>query len=162
MSRLILPSRAEVIIREDVLENASDPRPNAFFDARTGMLRVYHGPMYGNPGGSLVPLQAQHVPIGTPAPPPSAWANPWAGMIGGMSGRWPFNVNQRGGGGDQGMQNSGNSGNNHYSRYGCPALPVLFYSVLTITVATGLMVRETILEVRQDHMEKPTITAAHR
>ncbi|OBT40196.1 hypothetical protein VE00_08815 [Pseudogymnoascus sp. WSF 3629] len=115
MSRLILPSRAEVIIREDVLENASDPRPNAFFDARTGMLRVYHGPMYGNPGGSLVPLQAQHVPIGTPAPPPSAWANPWVGMIGGMSGRWPFNVNQRGGGGDQGMQNGGNSGNNHYS-----------------------------------------------
>ncbi|OAF61719.2 hypothetical protein VC83_01578 [Pseudogymnoascus destructans] len=115
MSRLILPSRAEVIIREDVLENASDPRPNAFFDARTGMLRVYHGPMYGNPGASLVPLQAQHVPIGTPAPPPSAWANPWAGMIGGMSGRWPFNVNQRGGGGDQGMQNSGNSENNYNS-----------------------------------------------
>lgn len=84
-----------MIIREDVLENPSDPRPNAFFDARTGMLRVYHGPMYGNPGGSLVPLQAQHVPIGTPAPPTSAWTNPWAGMMGGMTGRWPFSVNQR-------------------------------------------------------------------
>lgn len=117
MSRLILPSRAEVIIREDVLENASDPRPNAFFDARTGMLRVYHGPMYGNPGGSLVPLQAQHVPIGTPAPPTSAWTNPWAGMMGGMGGRWPFSVNQRGGGGDQGMQNGGPPGNKYYSRY---------------------------------------------
>jgi hypothetical protein len=118
MSRLILPSRAEVIIREDVLENPSDPRPNAFFDARTGMLRVYHGPMYGNPGGSLVPLQAQHVPIGTPAPPTSAWTNPWAGMMGGMTGRWPFSVNQRGGGGDQGMQHGGPTGNKNYSRYG--------------------------------------------
>ncbi|KFY65106.1 hypothetical protein V496_02851 [Pseudogymnoascus sp. VKM F-4515 (FW-2607)] len=115
MSHLILPSRAEVIIREDVLENASDPRPNAFFDARTGMLRVYHGPMYGNQGGSLVPLQAQHVPIGTPAPPTSAWTNPWAGMMGGMGGRWPFSVNQRGGGGDQGMQNGGPPGNKNYS-----------------------------------------------
>lgn len=107
-----------MIIREDVLENPSDPRPNAFFDARTGMLRVYHGPMYGNPGGSLVPLQAQHVPIGTPAPPTSAWTNPWAGMMGGMTGRWPFGVNQRGGGGDQGMQNGGPTGNKNYSRYG--------------------------------------------
>ncbi|KFY41605.1 hypothetical protein V495_04874 [Pseudogymnoascus sp. VKM F-4514 (FW-929)] len=115
MSRLILPSRAEVIIREDVLENPSDPRPNAFFDARTGMLRVYHGPMYGNPGGSLVPLQAQHVPIGTPAPPTSAWTNPWAGMMGGMTGRWPFGVSQRGGGGDQGMQHGGPTGNKNYS-----------------------------------------------
>ncbi|KFY21743.1 hypothetical protein V493_07164 [Pseudogymnoascus sp. VKM F-4281 (FW-2241)] len=115
MSRLILPSRAEVIIREDVLENPSDPRPNAFFDARTGMLRVYHGPIYGNPGGSLVPLQAQHIPIGTPAPPTSAWASPWAGMMGGMTGRWPFSVNQRGGGGDHDMQNGGPSGNKYYS-----------------------------------------------
>lgn len=121
MSRLILPSRAEVIIREDVLENASDPRPNAFFDARTGMLRVYHGPVYGNPGGSLVPLQAQHVPIGTPTPPTSAWTNPWAGMMGGMGGRWPFSVNQRGGGSDQGMQNGGPPGNKNYSRYGIPS-----------------------------------------
>ncbi|KFY41621.1 hypothetical protein V494_02891 [Pseudogymnoascus sp. VKM F-4513 (FW-928)] len=116
MSRLILPSRAEVIIREDVLENASDPRPNAFFDARTGMLRVYHGPMYGNPTVSLVPLQAQHVPIGTPAPPTSAWTNPWIGMMGGMGGRWPFSGNQQGGGGGQGMQNGSPTGNKNYSR----------------------------------------------
>lgn len=127
MSRLILPSRAEVIIREDVLENTSDPRPNAFFDARTGMLRVYHGPMYGNPGGSLVPLQAQHVPIGTPAPPTSAWTNPWSGLMGGMGGRWPFTVNQRGGGGGQGMQNNGPAGNRYYSRYEQPNFSVVMF-----------------------------------
>jgi len=116
MSRLILPSRAEVIIREDVLENPSDPRPNAFFDARTGMLRVYHGPLYGNPGGSLVPLQAQHVPIGTPAPPTNAYSNPWAGLMAGMGGMWPFGLSQRGGDGAYGMPLK-NEQNGNYSGY---------------------------------------------
>ncbi|KFZ02924.1 hypothetical protein V502_11393 [Pseudogymnoascus sp. VKM F-4520 (FW-2644)] len=128
MSRLILPSRAEVIIREDVLENASDPRPNAFFDARTGMLRVYHGPMYGNPGGSLVPLQAQHVPIGTPAPPTSAWANPWAGMMGGMGGRWPFSVNSEG------------------AEATRECKTVALQEISTIRVATSLIAKGTTLE----------------
>jgi hypothetical protein len=116
MSRLILPSRAEVIIREDVLENPSDPRPNAFFDARTGMLRVYHGPLYGNPGGSLVPLQAQHVPVGTPAPPTNAYSNPWAGLMTGMGGMWPFGPSQRGGDGGYRMPPK-NEQNGNYSGY---------------------------------------------
>lgn len=49
----VLDSRSEVVIREDVIETPSDPRPNAFFDASNGMLRVYHGPKWGNPMGSL-------------------------------------------------------------------------------------------------------------
>ncbi|RDW65433.1 hypothetical protein BP5796_10125 [Coleophoma crateriformis] len=65
MSRMIQPSRADVVVREDVIECPSDPRPNAFFDARTGILRVYHGPMYGNPFATLVPLRNQPIPIGS-------------------------------------------------------------------------------------------------
>jgi hypothetical protein len=64
MSRLVQPSRSEVVVREDVVEGPMDPRPNAFFDSRTGILRVYHGPVYGNPFSTLVPIQPSHLPIG--------------------------------------------------------------------------------------------------
>lgn len=76
MSRLITESRAEVIIREDVIENPHlDPRPNAFYDAKCGVLRVYHGPNWGNATGSLIPVPASAFPPGNlphmgPQPPP--------------------------------------------------------------------------------------------
>lgn len=94
MSRLILPSRAEVLIREDVIESATDPRPNAFFDAKTGLLRVYHGPHYGNPMATLVPLANANVPIGTPAPYSSVgYAVPWSVSPPAMSGALPADWN---------------------------------------------------------------------
>ncbi|KAH8805623.1 hypothetical protein F5884DRAFT_453660 [Xylogone sp. PMI_703] len=65
MSRIIQPSRADVVLREDVIECPSDPRPNAFFDARSGILRVYHGSHYGNPYATLIPLPPSQLPIGS-------------------------------------------------------------------------------------------------
>lgn len=46
---------------EHLLEIATDPRPNAFYDGRTGMIRVYHGNVYGNPSGTLLPLHTEHM-----------------------------------------------------------------------------------------------------
>ncbi|KAI9733480.1 MAG: hypothetical protein M1818_007228 [Claussenomyces sp. TS43310] len=135
MSRLIQPSRAEVVIREDVIECANDPRPNAFFDAKTGILRVYHGPNYGNPMASVVPLTNAHIPIGTPAPlgyPPLSYPMPWGPAFATMSGALPADwsrspsskMPQRGppahsrdgrggdGGGDSGSKSKPNSGPN--------------------------------------------------
>jgi hypothetical protein len=65
-SQTIQPVRAEVVMREDVIESPTDPRPNAFFCLKTGVLRVYHGPEYGNPYATIAPLPP--VPIGTYPP----------------------------------------------------------------------------------------------
>ncbi|TQS34284.1 hypothetical protein Golomagni_05339 [Golovinomyces magnicellulatus] len=69
-TRIIQAPRAEVVIREDVIESHSDPRPNAFFDSKTGILRVYHGPVYGNPLATLIPTKAPQ--IGSFASPQTA------------------------------------------------------------------------------------------
>ncbi|KAE8447930.1 hypothetical protein EG329_010002 [Mollisiaceae sp. DMI_Dod_QoI] len=61
MGRTLQPSRATVMLREDVIECQSDPRPNAFVDMNTGVVRVYHGPVYGNPYASIVPTQQMSV-----------------------------------------------------------------------------------------------------
>lgn len=55
VSQVIIPARADVIIREDVIESSADPKPNAFYDSRMGVLWVYHGPVYGNPTATIVP-----------------------------------------------------------------------------------------------------------
>ncbi|RKF82687.1 hypothetical protein GcM1_168003 [Golovinomyces cichoracearum] len=60
-TQIIQASRAEVVIREDVIESHNDPRPNAFFDSKTGILRVYHGPVYGNPLATLIPTKAPQI-----------------------------------------------------------------------------------------------------
>ena len=65
-AQIIQPVRAQVIMREDVIEAPSDPRPNAFFCSKTGVLRVYHGVQYGNPYATLLPHPP--VPIGTYPP----------------------------------------------------------------------------------------------
>jgi hypothetical protein len=65
-SQTVQAIRAEVIMREDVIESPTDPRPNAFFCLKTGVLRVYHGPQYGNPYATIAPLPP--VPIGTYPP----------------------------------------------------------------------------------------------
>lgn len=74
--RLLAASRADVVLREDVIECSSDPRPNAFFDLNSRVLRVYHGPIYGNPF-STVP--ANSINVGAFAP---RFSGPPPGMTG--------------------------------------------------------------------------------
>lgn len=49
----IMPPRANVMQVEHAIESENDPTPNAFFDSKKGITRVYHGPMYGNHMGEL-------------------------------------------------------------------------------------------------------------
>lgn len=68
---LIMPVRAEVLQVEHTIEGVEDPRPNAFIDHQHGVVRVYHGPAYGNPYGLLYPARdptRRPLPIGVPHP----------------------------------------------------------------------------------------------
>ncbi|OLN81688.1 hypothetical protein CCHL11_05504 [Colletotrichum chlorophyti] len=68
---LIMPVRAEVLQVEHTIEGVEDPRPNAFLDPQHGVVRVYHGPAYGNPYGLLYPARNPNkatLPIGVPHP----------------------------------------------------------------------------------------------
>ena len=82
VGRIVQPSRADVVLREDVIECPSDPRPNSFFDSKTGVLRVYHGPVYGNPYATLVPSSMNQIPIGTFPPLPGQFGGPTPHMVG--------------------------------------------------------------------------------
>ncbi|OHE92773.1 hypothetical protein CORC01_11923 [Colletotrichum orchidophilum] len=68
---LIMPIRAEVVQIEHTIEGVEDPRPNAFHDPQHGVVRVYHGPAYGNPYGLLYPTRDPNnapLPMGVPHP----------------------------------------------------------------------------------------------
>ncbi|KAF6840184.1 hypothetical protein CMUS01_04026 [Colletotrichum musicola] len=68
---LIMPVRAEVLQVEHTIEGVEDPRPNAFVDHQHGVVRVYHGPAYGNPYGLLYPARdpsRRPLSIGVPHP----------------------------------------------------------------------------------------------
>ncbi|SPO02784.1 uncharacterized protein DNG_05459 [Cephalotrichum gorgonifer] len=68
---LIRPIRAEVMQVEHAVEGPEDPRPNAFIDERNNIVRVYHGPAYGNPLGKLYPRRdpsLRPLPVGVPHP----------------------------------------------------------------------------------------------
>lgn len=69
---LIEPIRAEVVQTERVVETPEDPPPNAYFDSEHNIVRIYHGPVYGNHHGrSLYPRRdtsAKPLPIGMPHP----------------------------------------------------------------------------------------------
>lgn len=68
---LIRPIRAEVMQVEHTVEGPEDPRPNAFVDERNNVVRVYHGPAYGNPFGKLYPRRntsMEPLPVGVPHP----------------------------------------------------------------------------------------------
>lgn len=72
---LLLPVNAQVLQVEHSIEGAEDPRPNAFYDAEHGVMRVYHGGAYGNPYGALYPKRwGQSMPLGTPHPSQNPWA----------------------------------------------------------------------------------------
>lgn len=69
---LIEPIRAEVVQTERVMERPEDPPPNAYYDPAHGVLRLYHGPVYGSAHShALYPrvhASGPPLPIGTPHP----------------------------------------------------------------------------------------------
>ncbi|OTA91809.1 hypothetical protein M434DRAFT_388184 [Hypoxylon sp. CO27-5] len=70
-ANILLPRRSRVLSVEHAVEIPQDPQPNAFYDNVNGVMRVYHGPIYGNPYGELYPQRVyggQSLPVGTPHP----------------------------------------------------------------------------------------------
>lgn len=69
---LLLPVKAQVLKVEHAVEAPEDPRPNSFYDVDTGTIRVYHGPVYGNPTGTMYPIRHRNrvasLPVGVPHP----------------------------------------------------------------------------------------------
>lgn len=70
--QLIEPIRAQVVQTERVIETPEDPAPNAYYDPEHNVMRVYHGPVYGNhQSNALYPDRngfTRPVPMGTPHP----------------------------------------------------------------------------------------------
>lgn len=50
---LIMPIKSNVVQCEHTIEGPNDPRPNAFIDSGKGIVRIYHGPVWGNHTGEL-------------------------------------------------------------------------------------------------------------
>ncbi|TFB00663.1 hypothetical protein CCMA1212_007280 [Trichoderma ghanense] len=74
---LIAPIRSELMQTERVVETQDDPPPNAYYDALHGVVRVYHGSVYGQNGHRM--FAARENVAGLPHPvgmPPSA-PNPY-------------------------------------------------------------------------------------
>ncbi|KAH7037752.1 uncharacterized protein B0I36DRAFT_380894 [Microdochium trichocladiopsis] len=61
----LMPPRSNVVHVEHSMETPTDPRPNAFFDNQNRVMRVYHGPVYGNATGGLY-RNASGNPSGNP------------------------------------------------------------------------------------------------
>lgn len=78
---LIMPIKSNVVQCEHTIEGPNDPRPNAFIDSGKGILRVYHGPVWGNHTGELYgavnPSKLSPLP---PSARPDLWYPPgWGG-----------------------------------------------------------------------------------
>ncbi|PSR90368.1 hypothetical protein BD289DRAFT_452389 [Coniella lustricola] len=86
---LVMPTRARVVQVEHAVESPNDPAPNAFFDSKKGITRVYHGPrwsnhqaeLYGQAGSAEIKAEpgthSTHVPPPAHPPPmpvPPHWA----------------------------------------------------------------------------------------
>ncbi|KAI0901744.1 hypothetical protein F4806DRAFT_11851 [Annulohypoxylon nitens] len=79
-TRFVLPSESRVLSVEHAIEDPDDPRPNAFYDNKTGTMRLYHGPAYGNPNGMLYPKDYENghyrrLSVGTPHPRDNPYYN---------------------------------------------------------------------------------------
>ncbi|KAH9900624.1 hypothetical protein F4778DRAFT_782151 [Xylariomycetidae sp. FL2044] len=75
---LLMPPRHDIFTLEHAVETNQDPRPNAYYDSQNGIMRVYHGPAYGNPYGHLYPQQTYHgkyLPPGAPHPTQNPWGH---------------------------------------------------------------------------------------
>ncbi|KAJ4119962.1 hypothetical protein NW768_010552 [Fusarium equiseti] len=70
--QLIEPIRAQVVQTERVIETPEDPAPNAYYDPEQNVMRVYHGPVYGNrQSNALYPNRngfTRPLSMGTPHP----------------------------------------------------------------------------------------------
>ncbi|KUI56222.1 hypothetical protein VP1G_03584 [Cytospora mali] len=75
---LIMPVRSKVLQCEHTIEGPRDPRPNAFVDSGKGIVRVYHGPTWGNHTGELY---GSINPAKMPSPLPSS-VGPYPGFHG--------------------------------------------------------------------------------
>lgn len=79
---LIMPIKSNVVQCEHTIEGPNDPRPNAFIDSGKGIVRIYHGPVWGNHAGELYGAvnPSKLSPIPPSARPhlgyPPAWAGP--------------------------------------------------------------------------------------
>lgn len=79
---LIMPIKSNVVQCEHTIEGPNDPRPNAFIDSGKGIVRIYHGPVWGNHTGEL--YGAANPSKLSPLPPsarphlgyPPGWAGP--------------------------------------------------------------------------------------
>lgn len=79
---LIMPIKSNVVQCEHTIEGPNDPRPNAFIDSGKGIVRIYHGPVWGNHTGEL--YGAVNPSKLSPLPPsarpqfgyPPSWAGP--------------------------------------------------------------------------------------
>ncbi|KAI1335540.1 hypothetical protein F5Y15DRAFT_246673 [Xylariaceae sp. FL0016] len=83
--QFLLPPRSQVLQVEHAVEGSEDPRPNAFYDHEGGIMRVFHGPVYGNPHGTLYPKRVyshQNLPPGVPHPAQNPWYNGFATVAG--------------------------------------------------------------------------------
>ncbi|KAK1238716.1 hypothetical protein MKX07_004292 [Trichoderma sp. CBMAI-0711] len=63
---LIAPIRSELMQTERVVETQDDPPPNAYYDALHGVVRVYHGSVYGQNGHHM--FAARENAAGPPHP----------------------------------------------------------------------------------------------
>ncbi|KAI1769536.1 hypothetical protein GGR53DRAFT_3604 [Hypoxylon sp. FL1150] len=84
---LLMPPRPHVLQVEHTVEVQEDPRPNAFYDNSHGIMRVYHGPVYGNSQGMLYSSriygnQSLPMPVGTPHPTQNPWYNGFQYTVG--------------------------------------------------------------------------------
>ena len=75
----IIDPRPHVVHVEHSFESPRDPRPNAFYDNGSDAMRVYHGPVYGNPQGVLYPRtrDVPHPQRALPSGAPHPSYNPW-------------------------------------------------------------------------------------
>lgn len=79
---LIMPIKSNVVQCEHTIEGPNDPRPNAFIDSGKGIVRIYHGPVWGNHTGELYGAvnPSKLSPLPTSARPhfdyPPIWTGP--------------------------------------------------------------------------------------
>ncbi|KAI1094529.1 hypothetical protein F5B19DRAFT_37566 [Rostrohypoxylon terebratum] len=83
-TRFVLPPESRVMHVEHTVEDSEDPHPNAFYDNKNGIMRVYHGPAYGNPNGVLYPKNRHNdtyrrLSVGTPHPQDNVYYNGFQG-----------------------------------------------------------------------------------
>lgn len=78
---LIMPIKSNVVQCEHTIEGPNDPRPNAFIDSGKGIVRIYHGPVWGNHTGELYGAvnPSKLSPLPPSARPQFGYPPNWAG-----------------------------------------------------------------------------------